>query len=186
MVNVNVVPVEWQGTGGGYAVSVFHAAAEVEPDGVLENFFTAIKGSFPSGVIWSIPTTGDTIDAASGELVGEWHANFGTSVSANGGATSWVRGTGAYIVWSTGVILGGRRVRGRTFLCPLIAQAFDAGTITESHRSTIDLAGQGVVAHGILGVYHRPGAKNAPVGSFHLITGVDVPDKVTSLSGRRS
>jgi len=96
------------------------------------SFFNAIKGNFPTPLTWNIPNDGDEIDDATGTLVGGWSGTAGGPVAATGTAAH-AAGVGGYIQWNTNAVVNGRRVKGRTFLCPLKYDDYDAaGTLTSA------------------------------------------------------
>jgi hypothetical protein len=89
--------------------------------------------------------------------------------------------------WQTAGIENFRRVKGRTFLCPLIVGAFDtAGTIFGTNQATLQAAATILAATGKLVIWHRPPTGTHVGGSMHAVTGALVPDKVTSLRTRRT
>jgi len=183
---IRKMPVVW-GTGiGGSGVSVFYSPFGVDATVELATFFNAIKTVFPNAVTWDIPGTGDVIDDTTGLITGAWTAGTAASVSGTGGTGAYVAGTGAFVRWQTGGIVNGRRVRGRTFLCPLITTAFDSnGTLSNPNVTTFQTAATTLAASGKLLIWHRPSAGGSD-GSNHVVVGATVPDKVTSLRTRRS
>jgi hypothetical protein len=148
-------------------------------------FFTAIRALFPTGLSWNIPSSGDEIDDATGQLTGGWLGSGGAVVTANGGATAYAAGTGTRVRWDTLVIAGGRRVRGGTFLAPLLASCYDgSGTIANANLASIQTAASAFAASGVAkGIWHRP--VNGAGGLYAAINTAQVPDKVTMLRSRR-
>jgi hypothetical protein len=78
-------------------------------------------------------------DLATGKLSNEVSA--GTRPPGIAGAVTgsppYVSGVGARILWSTGVVINGRKVVGRTFLVPLVAFTTSAGAVTGALISTM-------------------------------------------------
>ena len=151
----------------------------------LGTFFNAIKGAFPAGLQWSIPSSGDTIDVATGQLTGGWTGGTAAVVSA-GPNTPYAAGVGAFVRWGTPLVVGGRRVKGRTFLCPLVSSLYDAaGTIENANLGTLQTAAGTLAAAGKLVVWHRPSTLAPTGGIASTVTSGTVPDKVTWLKTRR-
>src|ERR1043166_2204834 len=114
------VAVQWTTGIGGTGLSVFYTLDPVDVTTELGTFFGAIKSQFPNVVTWQVPSTGDMLDSETGVLVGGWSGGTGATTIAAGGTGAYVAGTGALIRWGTGSVVAGRRLRGRTFLCPLL------------------------------------------------------------------
>jgi hypothetical protein len=180
------VPVVWTTGIGGTGVSVFYTDFAVDATVEITAFFNGIKSLFSDVVSWSIPNAGDIISDATGQITGAWVG--GTTGSVSGTAHSpYVAGTGAFVRWITNGVSGGRRVRGRTFLVPLLASGFqDDGTILGSYQTTMQTAANTLAATGKLQVFHRPTTIVAANGAAFPVTGATVPDKVTSLKTRRT
>jgi hypothetical protein len=185
--NLARIQVVWNGLGGLPGLSVFYApAVPASAPADLVTFFTAIRGFFPTGLTWQVPAAGDVIDDATGTLTGGWTGVGGGVVNANAPTGVYAAGTGLRIDWGTGAIVSGRRLKGRTFLCPLIGAEYQSdGTISSSAQGNITIAAQGLVASSAgLRIWHRP--KTPGSGTSALINAVNVPDKVASLRSRRT
>ena len=185
MASLRKVIVTWNGSTGLPGVSVFYSAAADDATANLGTFFTAIKTLFPSSLSWSIPAAGDEISDASGQLVGGWSGGTSASITGSGGA-SYAAGTGSYVQWGTATILSGRRLKGRTFLCPLTTSTYDSdGTITAAANTTINGALTTLVATNKLRIFHRPPVGTSAGGMSDVVTSGVLSDKVTSLKTRR-
>ena len=84
----------------------------------------------------------DEFDMATGALIGS--ALMTTVPTASAGtassATQYAGGSGYCLTWNTGLIISGRRVRGRTFFVPSCA-VFDVdGSLTSAAITTINTA----------------------------------------------
>jgi len=177
--------VSWGGATGLPGVSVFYAPFGADAGADLMTFFNAIKAFFPSGLTWQIPTSGDVITDGNGELTGAWTAGTGGTVVGTG-AGSYAAGVGAYVNWQTGTIVDQRRLKGRTFLAPLIVGAYDStGTIVNASLTTMQTAASVLAASTHLTVWHRPETSTSNDGSSGLVTAGLIPDQVTSLRTRR-
>src|SRR6188508_3456659 len=114
------IPVVWNGLPGFPGVSVFYStsANAVTAVAALATFFNAIKGSFPTGLTWDLPASGDTLNDADGGLSGVWTGATPGTVTATGGVAGYAAGVGARVEWTTGAVINRRRVRGSTFMVP--------------------------------------------------------------------
>jgi hypothetical protein len=183
VVDTQKLEVVWNGTSGLPGVSVFYGPPAVDPTGDVKEFFNAIKAIFPTGLTWTIPNGGDTVDEGSGVLTGGWTGANGGAVSASGGLNH-AAGCGGYVQWLTTTVTNGWRVKGRTFLAPLMNSAYDSsGTIENTYLATIQTAANALVAAGTVWVWHRPTAGTG--GNGCVMTAANVPDQVTSLKTRR-
>jgi hypothetical protein len=186
MATLRKVLVTWNGATGLPGLSVFYTAAADDATANLGTFFTAIKALFPSSLSWSIPAAGDEISDVSGQLVGGWSGGTAASVTATGGA-SYAAGTGSYIQWGTATIVNGRRLKGRTFLCPLTTSTYDTdGTITAAANTTVNGALTTLVATNKLRIFHRPLVHTFTGGISDVVSSGTLSDKTASLTTRRS
>lgn len=186
MASIRRIPVTWTTGPGGLGLSVFYSQDAADATADLFNFFNAIKGGFPTAVSWSIPSAGDKIDPLTGILNGSWSGGSAATLVATGATSLYAAGTGGFIRWNTDVIENGRRLKGRTFLVPLLADQYDAqGTINNAVITSWQTAANTLVATDKLVIWHRPtgGAAN---GSSADISSAVAPDKVTSLRTRRT
>jgi len=80
----------------------------------------------------------------------------------------------------------GRRLKGWTFMCPIIVGGYEAnGTLTAGTVSGALAAANTLVTNGTTIIWHRPD-KGAANGSSAIVLSASVPDKVSSLRSRRS
>jgi hypothetical protein len=183
---VRKIPVAWTTGIGGNGVSVFYTNDTVDVTPELGTFFNAIKGLFPSAVTWQIPSSGDILTIDSGKIEGGWVGGTAATIAGTG-ATAYVAGTGAFVRWGTSGVFDGRRVKGRTFLCPLLTGSFDAfGTLADANVTLMNTAASTLAATGKLLIYSRP-TEDAPLsGHASTVTSAQVADRVTSLRTRRT
>lgn len=187
MANIARVRVYWAGTAVvGPAISTFYSTETTPNVGALYGFFDAIKARLPSSVECTIPNEGDLIESTTGRLSGAWVTSGGGQVNGTG-VGSFARGTGARVVWNTGSVFGGRRVRGSTFLVPLVGSAFDSrGLLTPTVRTSFAQAADALLASTWgpnMVVFHRP--RNFAGGNVALVTSATVPEAATQLRSRR-
>jgi hypothetical protein len=184
--NIDRLVVTWSGFAGAPGYSVFYATPLNDVQVDISTFFDAITGLLPNDVTITIPNSGDTLNDATGALVGSWTATSGVQhVGENPGL--FAGPAGACVSWQTGGIVRGRRVKGRTFIVPLAGGCYDTdGTLEAANRSTLETAADALVASagGNLLVWSRPVAGNG--GSSHPVTGASVADRVAVLRSRRS
>ena len=154
----------------------------------VAGFFNDIKNQIPGGVSWQVPNSGDVLNDANGVITGSWVAGTSSTVTSVVSAT-WVQGVGARVVWSTDGIVAGRRVKGSTFIVPILTEKFTSGgAIDDSMVSQFDLAAEDMLdaLTGTLNmvVWSRP--TTSRTGSSHVVGGAHVPDKVSWLRSRRT
>lgn len=179
---------EWGGPGvEGPGLTTFYAENDgtVGISGAAAGLFSALTSRIPNGTTIFVPNGGDVLDEATGQLVGTWGVGTGTTITGTG-TGSWAQGVGARIVWETGVVRAGRRVRGSTFLVPLVASAYDSnGTIASAAlgdiNSGISSFMAAILARARVWSRPRPGLAGAGV----VVTGGVAPDKVSWLRSRR-
>lgn len=186
MTTMRRVKVEWNGLGGLPGLSTFYYGVASPNVSDLVTFFTTLRPLFPTSLTWNIPQSGDELDDATGALTGGWLGSGGGSVTANGGNLPYAAGVGARVQWNTGIIVGRRRVRGTTFLAPMLGSKFDSsGTIDSAALTTLQVACSTLAASGVAkGIWHRP--VNGTGGQYCAINDAIVPDRVTSLRSRRT
>lgn len=185
MADIQRVYVTWSGLTGLPGVSVFYGVPGGSLVSDLKTFFNAIKALFPSGLSWQIPTAGDNVDSASGHLTGGWSDVNGGIVSSTGSGI-WAAGTGMGVRWHTNGLVNSRRLKGRTFLCPMFGSAFQTdGTIVDAYVTTVQTAANAVVTGGDMLIWHRPPTGTFAGGVTSPVTAAVAEDRVTSLRSRR-
>lgn len=194
MATILKIPIVWTGLTGlpGVTVSYAPSTSTTAPADWM-TFLTAIRGHFTTGLQWQVPTNGDTINDATGELNGTWSLAGGGVQTGNSGSGTYAAGVGCRVKWLTGGIVHGRRVRGSTFLTGLITGDYDSsGTILNTALTTFTNAAITLAASGSLVIWSRPYTFNPAhpdiptrSGSSFAVNGQLVPDQVTSLRSRR-
>lgn len=153
----------------------------------VKDFYEAFKGSVPTGVTFVFPSGGETLDAATGAVVGVW--NETPVLTTQGSDTNiYPAGVGGRVVWNTAGIRNRRRIRGATYIVPLSGGAYDLdGTLTAVARGRL-VAGADALRAALLTdfvVWSRPHGA-AGDGMASVVTSSDVPDKVSWLRSRRT
>jgi len=187
MANIARVRCVWSGAPVvGPGLSTFYFSEDGEGWATaLSDFWQDVDAYLPIGVTVTVPSTGDLIDVATGELTGTWsEAASGPGVGAGFGA--YPAGVGARAVWDTSGIVGGRRVRGSTFFCPLVNSCFGTdGTLDPTFLTNfggfVDTLWNSLTYD--MGIWSRPVPGRA--GAFSTVVGASVPDKVSWLRSRR-
>lgn len=188
MANLARVRCTWSGapvTGPGLSTFYF-AEAGSGFTAALSTFWQAVDAYIPIGVTVTVPSTGDLLDIATGDLTGTWSdAASGPGTGAGFGA--FPAGVGARITWPTSGIVGGRRVVGSTFLAPLVNSVFGTDGTLDSTFLTAILTPVGALWSGAgydMMIWSRPVPGRAGEAS-EVIDGT-VPDKVSWLRSRRT
>jgi len=152
----------------------------------LTAFYEDLKDRFPQGMTVSVPNSGDLIDEATGTLTGTW--TDGTAGAVTGTAVDvFAQGVGARIVWNTSGVTNGRRVKGSTYLVPLVAGCYDTGgTLLTTPLGDFTTAAFNLwtAGGGNMVILTRP--VEGAGGKSSVVTSSSVPDKVSWLRSRRT
>ena len=179
----------WSTPGGGTGYSVFHTVAPTtvgEADFInvsLRAFVDAILGQLPNEVTLSSYTELRVLDDATGNLVSTFPITTGwTRTGTNAGGYN--RAAGARVDWTTGSIVAGRRLRGRTYLVPLAAANFDSNGLLTA--SVVTLIGNAAAAlRTALSGSTQILVWSRAHGTSRPVTGHSVPPAGAILRGRR-
>jgi len=188
MANLARVRVSWSGPAVvGPGISTFYfdeAGSGWTAD--LATFFNVVKAWIPVGTSMTVPNNGDLIDAASGELSGTW-TDGSTSVIGGTGVGNYTLGVGCRVVWATAGLTNGRRVKGSTYIVPILNAQFEgSGALVAAFVSSLDSAADALVTAqaGTFVIYTRP--VNGAGGKSSAVTAANVPDAVSWLRSRRT
>jgi hypothetical protein len=139
--------VTWSGASGGAGLSTFHVVQNdlTNPTSTdLSNVQTRVRLFFentsewlPNDVSVGFPQSQDVIDSATGDLVDVLTASSSASNVPGGLTTAWQNGVGTRVIWETGQVVGGRRVRGFTYLVPYGGLFDTDGTLTSAGATDI-------------------------------------------------
>jgi hypothetical protein len=129
-------------------------------------FWGAIDAIMVTECTWAVSADVEVIDPPTGNLLEVLNA---TAVTGGGGTTS-AQLPGAVqglIRWRTGQIVGGRELRGRTFVPGLAVAVNSDGTVQTGHAATIKSAADALIAVGTppFGIYSRTHGQLEPVVS---------------------
>lgn len=195
MADLDRAYVTWSGFPGAPGVSVFYATPGGSVAAALHTFFVALAGVLPVDVTIQVPSSGDTIDDATGFLTGSWTGAGGAAVVGTLNSV-YQAPSGIAVRWNTGSIVGTRRLRGRTFLVPIGGtNSTQQGNWNSTVVSTVQTAANGLVAAGTghFSIWSRPiepdETASPPiagrVGSSGVVTSATVSSKVAVLRSRR-
>lgn len=165
-------------TGGGDA-----AAAR----GRVRAFFAAMSQQIATSSLITVSPTIEVVDESTGELQG--YIDDETEVSPVPGASSgsYVGSAGGVVSWNTNTVVGGRRVRGRTFVVPMRTNAFDGdGTLAPSTITAMRDGADALLEAEFeqeLVIWSRPRAGSP--GVIAPVTGYRIPDMAAVLRSRR-
>jgi hypothetical protein len=203
MANVSAVQATWAGgvVGASWGKYWFNELLDATARQAAVDSVRALISSIATAYLrtdWSVQVEGkiQNFDLTTGKLTSETTAPTTPNLLAGGvvNTATYAQGVGARIIWSTGVVINGRKVIGRSFLVPL-AQAVGAnGQTLPALRTTLAAAittfvsqpnARPVVWHK---TYDRSDPSKPPVytgGNAVPINGGTVPSAVASLRSRR-
>lgn len=192
LARVNVTWSNFPGAPGLSTLFLENPPTQAQIDSV-RTFFNAFNALVPSGLTTQVPSTGDVINEVDGKIVDSWTVGTTPLPSAGIGTGSYAGNAGAVVNWLATGIVNGRRVRGRTFLVPLVQTAYDTqGSLASASITLISNAAQAYIAGADFAgrVWARPyvdpkGVNPSRPGSSHQITKSRVPDLAVSLRSRR-
>lgn len=164
----------------------------------VDAFFTGILSLLPPAAKVQVQGDMPLIDPLDGKMEGVISRAAGSLRSGTGAAGGYSAASGAVVTWRTGVVVAGRRLRGRTFLVPTVNVAYGLdGTLQPSVQTTINTAAAGIFAdHATIRslVWARPAKERvkkdgtvvpARTGDVGEITSASVPSAVAVLRSRR-
>jgi hypothetical protein len=155
----------------------------------VSTFLNAIKVYLPPTVNLQLQSDSEFINEGTGEMLRI--GNVGARAAVVGGAVSqpYSSATGMVINWRTAGVRNGRRVRGRTFLVPTVAGAFqNDGTIDPGNVTSLTTSANALISVSPtlkLGVWTRPSTKGGSDGKWFETTVATIPDMTAVLRSRR-
>lgn len=186
------IRVTWSGSPVvGPGVSTFYQSTMADASGLaaIKSFYTSLAGMCPSGLSWTIPSTGDFLNESDGSLAGSWSFPGAGGVVAASTASTWVNGVGARIKWQTNGIHKGRKVVGATFMVPVVVGAYEgSGNLVGSYVTLLQSSANALVSGmgGDMYVWSRPTAGGGTDGKKSAVTAAQAPDYVSWLRSRRT
>lgn len=199
---VAIVRTEWAGTSGGPGLTQFAvlgAAGGIwNPSGTqsavnaVRTFWDSLKANLPDEVKLTVSPVIDDYDTVTGDLMGSYVAGTAPLVVAGTSSSGYAGGAGGKMIWNTGQIRNGKRVKGSTFIVPLSLGVFSTtgsvGTtfVSLANTSAASLLSQLAAGGTSLAVWSRPGTPEKPRAGFatEVLTG-SLSNKSAILRGRR-
>lgn len=182
MVALNQIRVTWSNLPGFPGVSTFYSVGDVTfAINKIQSFFDGLKARIPAPCVISYPTAGNVVDSGTGLATAAWTAAPSGATTCTGGG-NYAAPVGAVVNWHTGLYVGGRELRGKTFIVPLTAGQFAPdGTLDPLTVTALQTQANGAIGGGNpLHVWGKTAGANAPV------TAASVPDKAVVLRSRRA
>lgn len=188
----------WNVTGGGVGYSVFHVR-EPLGSGISDsaNNFAAdlraglvtLGGDLPNDVTISFESEAREIDTATGNLLGV-HAVTPPANVVGIQTGTYAAPSGAKVELITGAIVGGRRLKGRTFIVPLAGTSYENnGMVSAGAIGRLNTAFnmfRDAVGEYSLAVWSRPqGAPTPRAGVLADVLSVAASQKAAILRSRR-
>lgn len=193
MVNVARFRAVWTGFQGAPGYSNFHfgpydgTPATIPPvQGIITTFFSNLTVILPDGLTILLESDTTIIDEQTGQIQ---YTVPGDPQAAVEGITSgpYSAPSGAAVDWLTATYRNGHRIRGRTFIVPLVGSSYDTqGNLVNVATNALTTAAETMMgATGMkLGVYHRP-AFEGDAGEFTTVTSYRIPSRPAVLRSRR-
>lgn len=151
-------------------------------------FWGACDTVISSGLNWTTGPVVQVINLA-GELVDEFVIPGGGIIGAGGDSMNAAPlSTQGLVRWSTGLIVGGRRLRGRTNVPGVTETGTQSGRPTTTYTGVLQAAANDLVAADVgLAVWSRPNDEANPPkgGAAAAVTGASVWDQWAVLRSRR-
>lgn len=199
MADVHRITAIWQGFQGapGYTKFSFmgltDSASLTSAATAIRTFFEAIKTQLPNASTVQVQQTAQVYDMANGLLLREETivspptATVGTAA----GGTLYSGGVGVYVTWLTSAVYNGHKVRGRSYLVPLVLGGAADGTLGTGTQTLVQTAANGLVTGqaGKFAIWSKTFTEPPkPVqigGGLSTVTSANVPDKTGILRSRR-
>lgn len=199
MVDVHRVSAIWQGFQGapGYTKFSFmglsDAASLNQAGAAIRQFFEAMKTQLPNGASVTVQSAIPVHEMSNGQLLREDtmtsppQAVVGTAIAG----TLYSGGVGVYVTWNTSAVFEGHKVRGRSYIVPLVLTGAADGTLGTGTITLVQNAADALIASqgGKFAVWSRLMTKDDhPVqigGGLSTVTSAVVRDKTGILRSRR-
>ena len=181
----------WPGAPGVSQMYLDDTAGQTQVD-AIRTFFNALTAFLPTGLTITVPNSGDTVDESTGKLTGTWSVGVAPANVVGAAPGVYAGNAGAVVHWLTSSVTRNRRIRGRTFIVPLVTGYDTGGSLSTSAQSTLQTAASAFVgtAAGLVHVWVRPVYQPKTqillrAGMSGPITAARVPDLAVSLRSRR-
>ena len=193
MASIQKVQAVWTGFGGGPGTTTMYATVAADLLTPLRAFFNSLIAILPTGLTITLPGIGDIINDADGELTGTWGPVTSPAPVVGTGVAVYSAPSGVSVQWHTTGIVGGRRVKGRTYLVPWLGLQADGSPSPTSLATLSTALGTYLAASaGNMKIWQRPRAASdgpppvaARAGSSWPVDGSQVGDFMSVLRSRR-
>ena len=197
MPTIDRVRIALTGFPGGPGVCTFYGISGSSLLPPLHQLWDDLRGTMPVDVGIAFPASGDTIDTATGQIMGSW---AGTQLPAwQGVATGgYAAPVGVALTWLTSARFSGRLLKGRSFIVPMISTVFDVnGSLLTAQLQQLEVAAALMVSQsaGNFVIWQRPRKAGPAVGTrppvtargggYAVVTSSRVADKAAILRSRR-
>ncbi len=186
--------IRWSGFTGAPGYTILHFDASTTPTQAGAQDVYDATATFASNLVSNLPTQVRLTTEAAVEVVDQTTNQLENIYNVTAAATSsglasggYSAAAGACIIWETGEVRNGRRVRGRTFVVPMSASLYEtdgtlaSAAITDLQQAASSLAGGGFS----FGILARPTSTGAADGDFYTVSSGRVTDKTAILRSRR-
>jgi hypothetical protein len=148
--------------------------------------FAIGTANIPTGANFSFDSVAQTFDGT-GQLTGELNLTIVPAVITGANNSAYAGGAGVVVNWLTDAFVGGKRIRGRTFLVPLGPSVFAAdGTVSDTFRTTLQTAATTFATSTPQPAVWSVRALGAsPVYTIAGMQGATIPDRSALLRSRR-
>ena len=145
------------------------------------------KAVMPPGITITVPNTGWVMDEATGAITGTWGSGGDDVLNSSAASGAFPQGSGGLVRWQTSTVHAGRLVRGRTFVVPLAAGAYNAqGGMNPSNTGfwASSISDMLTAAGGHFVIWSRP--RPGTPGVIAPVVSGSMRPQVTSLRSRRT
>lgn len=189
MVNLLEVNTTWTPPSGISTKSVMYFGPGATPAFVrlsIQEMWEALVSALSTTTTWSIDTDGRILDSATGTLLGAWTDPEVLTGAGTDAGQPVPDASQVLMRWSTGSVVAGRFLQGRTFVPGLSNSETEGGNLGAGTRTTFVNAQAGflLALAGQFGVWHRP--KNKAGGVFVSATGGTTAAELAVLRRRRN
>lgn len=155
----------------------------------VRSYYNTIRNAFSNAWTADVQPLVQVIEATTGALIREIAITPLLQVPGSGGVSFGPTATGAISSWHTGVVVGRKLLRGRTFLTPLTNTAYNSGgSLDATSAAALQVAGQAMIAAAgqRFVVWHRNGpAAGSSDGQYATMSACSVSTKECVLRSRR-
>lgn len=194
MTTVGRVLTRWVGGPSSPGLTVMNTAWTVGSSQAAVNavraFWSSFAATIPSAYTLTVDPTIELHDMVTGDLTGTDTAATPPAAVVGTGATGWAAGSGCRMNWLTGSVAAGHRIRGRTFIVPVLSANYQTdGSIVDANVTTY--TGYGTTLISALNTANAPLAvwtRTSPTSTSAYLTNVtsaSCADQVAVLRGRR-